>query len=483
MKKNKLSLLLHLPFTLFLLLYTSINAYNIISKPFPFYDWDESIYMQVGREMLQKHSLIPLWQGHPWLEKPPLIPFIFGLTTGFPVQTEVIARLVSLIATIGVLVLVYLWLQKIFKNVWLSTLGVVLTAFNPVFVQRAQVVNGDTFLLIGWLGFLLFASSFWVSFLFLFLGMMSKSLLGFYPALLMIAFHLYRYFFEKKKEELKVIYPILIQMGILSVWYIIMFLMYKGMFLEVHFQDHLLRRVTQSIESHFGQRTFYIDLAVSQYGWFLAVSAASMIYLLYRFLRKKTDSETLLNVFFLAPWFIFLNVTKTKIAWYLYPAVPLFPLLIIYPLSLLKVHKNIMAGITIVCIGYILFTGIVQGNFFKGSYSQYDSYHAIATTARNNCRDLNILVSPTDRQTHDTLKKLGDLLSTTEWYDGHPAMVYYSRVPTVFIYEKNSLAKRISDMKKGECLALEQGDTDSSIQTGNFTLVKSTTPLVLLQKN
>lgn len=482
MKKSKELLTRHLPLILFLVFYFFINAHNIISKPTPFYDWDESIYMQVGREMFQKHSVIPLWQGHPWLEKPPLIPFVFGLTTLLPVQTEVAARLVSLIATIAVLLLIYLWQRRILKKEWLSLLGVVLVAFNPVFVQRAQVVNGDTFLLIGWLGYLLFFSDFWLSFFFLFLGMMSKSLLGFYPALLMTAYYLYRYFFEKKKKELMLIYPVFLQIAILSVWYVLMLLIYKGMFLEMHFQDHLLRRVTQSIESHFGQRTFYIDEAVAQYGWFLLIAAASALYILHRFLKKKIEAETVLYILFLAPWFVFLNVTKTKIAWYLYPAIPLFPLLIIYPLSLFKFGKKIVAGCAIAVIAVVLYTNVLRGDFFKGSYSRFDSYYAIATAARLQCTSLSVLVSPNDRQAHDTLKKLNDLLSTTDWYDGHPAMAYYSEISTTFIYDTDSLARKVETMKKKGCLALEQTD-EKYLRLTDFRFLKTAPPLILLQRN
>ena len=59
--------------------YFCLIAFKIIWHPTPFYDWDESLYIQTGKEMIQnKYFLFPMWQGIIWLDKPPLIPLIYA---------------------------------------------------------------------------------------------------------------------------------------------------------------------------------------------------------------------------------------------------------------------------------------------------------------------------------------------------------------------------------------------------------------------
>ncbi len=103
----------HLSIIFFLFFYFAITSFKLISHPTPFYDWDEAIYAQVGREMVQKKSLIPLWQGQNWLDKPPLTPLIYGLVAALsPFAPEISTRLFTLILSIAVLILVYIFYYR-----------------------------------------------------------------------------------------------------------------------------------------------------------------------------------------------------------------------------------------------------------------------------------------------------------------------------------------------------------------------------------
>src|SRR5580693_2003978 len=42
----------------------------------PLAEWDEGIYAEVSREMLHGSWLVPRWNTHLWLEKPPLMLWI-----------------------------------------------------------------------------------------------------------------------------------------------------------------------------------------------------------------------------------------------------------------------------------------------------------------------------------------------------------------------------------------------------------------------
>ncbi|MBP9690732.1 hypothetical protein KBD81_01490, partial [Candidatus Woesebacteria bacterium] len=70
----------HYPLVIYLVLFSLLFSLKIIEYPSPFFDWDESIYAQVGREMIESKSyFIPLWQGEEWLDKPPLVPLFYGV--------------------------------------------------------------------------------------------------------------------------------------------------------------------------------------------------------------------------------------------------------------------------------------------------------------------------------------------------------------------------------------------------------------------
>jgi len=72
-------------------------------------DWDEATYAQVAHEALHSHRLFDLtWNGAPYVKKPPLL--FWAVTASFRLlgESELAARLPSVIAGIGTLVLIYL---------------------------------------------------------------------------------------------------------------------------------------------------------------------------------------------------------------------------------------------------------------------------------------------------------------------------------------------------------------------------------------
>ena len=108
----------HWPIIIFLSIFFVLIASKLISHPTPFFDWDESIYAQVGREMINKMSLVPLWQGQVWLDKPPLVPFIYGVVMkSFPfILPEVSTRIFTLVVATLLLAMIYTLYFKVIKN-------------------------------------------------------------------------------------------------------------------------------------------------------------------------------------------------------------------------------------------------------------------------------------------------------------------------------------------------------------------------------
>jgi hypothetical protein len=460
----------HLLIIIFLISYFAVTAYKFIAYPTPFYDWDESIYAQVGKEMVQQKSIVPLWQGQYWLDKPPLVPLAYGIVESIvPLKPELSTRLFTLSLTIILFIFIYYFYYKLTKNGFISFLTVVISSFTSIFLQRAQVLNVDTFLFLGWMGYLVFYEHFWLSFLFLAIGVLSKSLLGFYPVILIFGLHFYQ-LFTKSISFSKFIHKsrnLVIQSSILLLWYVGMFLYFKYPFIQAHFLDSMAKRVTASIESHFGKRTFYIDLLFDELKVFAYLSISGTVLIVINFFRKRDIKNTLFLLFFI-PWFLFLNLTKTKINWYLYPVIPQFAFLGVYILSYIKNKKIFLALISLFITGVIIFKNFSTNSFFGAHYSSYDENYELAIYAKEHCKELNVLVDKDSRTTHDTLQKMNLLIGTSEWWGNHPAIVYYSNIHVNFIYNIDEFSRTLNTSLVKTCFIVNE--SDKNVMTEKFLL-------------
>ena len=457
----------HWPLVLFLIFYFSIIAFKLISHPTPFFDWDESIYIQAGKEMIQQKQFItPLWQGTNWLDKPPLVPLIYGIIAKliFISTPEITTRLFSLFISIVVLAFIYVFYNRVFKNQWLSTLTVAITAFTPLFLQRAQTVNLDIFILVGWLGYVLFFNNFFASLFFLFIAVMGKSLIGFYPIALLFIYYSYKYFKKeiKKQEFINVIKKISLQTLILSFWYFIMLFIFGKAFFWQHIIESHFRRVTSSIEFHFGQKTYYITLSIQQMGYFFYLGIIGGITILISFIKNKFSTKEFFISFFLLPWFIFLNLTKTKIFWYLYPAIPLFAFLSIIWIK--RVKNKLLKIFFCFLLLLTLFYQSIKQNILATVYSKPEPYYYLSLYAKDKCQSLDLLINKTSRESFATLDKLGLLITTTKWWGNHPSMVYYFEKKINFYYYTKSFHK---SFKNSGCFVIDKEDMNYLYKSNN----------------
>lgn len=451
----------HFLIFIFLAFYFTIIAYKLIATPTPFFDWDEGINIQVAKEMLNQKSLIPLWQGVPWLDKPPFV-FIFyaSVMKLFPfVIPEISTRLATLIIAIITLIFTYLLYLKACKNKLFSTLTVVVTAFTPIFLQRSQIMNIDIFVLLGWVGYVLFVQNFYLSFIFLAISVLSKSLIGFYPAFIFVVHNLYLFTVKKltKDKFKKVIVKVSLQIVILSAWYIAMLLIFGNSFWKQHIIESHFRRVAYSIESHFGKRTFYLDLFFEQLGLLTWASFLGLLLITWNYLKKKLSEKNLLYALTFVPWFIFLNLTKTKIFWYLYPAIPQFAFLSVYPLTILDKKRLLQYLIGIMLVIMIFYLNFVKINFFTTFYSKPEDYYRLTLIAKDQCNSLDVLVSRNTRETFATLDKMHLLITSSKQWGDHPSMVYYFGKKVNFYYSVEEFEKGISP-SNNNCIMLNKDD-------------------------
>lgn len=465
MKKIYVIIQKHAGVFLFLFFYLLTLSYKLISAPGFFYDWDESLYIQTGREMFEHNFfLFPVWQGQPWLDKPPLIPFLYGavMKIFYFIQPEITTRLFTLIIAVIVLIFVYMLSLKAIKEKSIAFLTVVFTAFTPIFLQRAQIVNLDVFLLLGWLGHILFFDRFWLSVFFLMISILSKSLLGFYPIAIIVFYYLYSFWIKKikKKNLKKILLQLLLHSLIAISWFVLMLIIYKQQFFTQHIIESHFKRVTASIESHFGKRTFYVDLIIQEFGILIWLAIPGMLWLLLQLKQKRTDMRTAYSIYLL-PWFVFLNLTKTKIFWYIYPVIPQFAFLSALPLMFLKKKRILYYASCIFLCLYVGYTVLITRPYLNTLYSGNDPHYPIAFYARQyQCHSLSVIENPGSRKAYDTLSRLNLVITTTNWWGSHPSIVYYYGGKVDFIYSQSTFMRKIPEIfsHKKNCIMVEWND-------------------------
>jgi len=113
----------------------------------PLKNWDEAIYAQVAKEIIQSGDLLTLhWQHADWLEKPPLTFWIMaGLFRVFGIS-EFSARAVSALAGVGVVATIY-GIAKLQRGLVCSLIAVLILLTTFQFVQMSRLVDTDVLLL------------------------------------------------------------------------------------------------------------------------------------------------------------------------------------------------------------------------------------------------------------------------------------------------------------------------------------------------
>lgn len=227
----------------------------------PFYDWDESLYAQIAREVLINKSINTTFNKNPWLDKPPLsYLMIAGVFFGFG-ENETIAR--SLFAVFGIVVLVLLYkLTKLVlshltktENKIVFITPVLITASTPLFLDKATTLNTDILVSTSILGYFLYYKNNLIKTLFLLLGVWSKSVIGFFP--LIIEPVLILKDFKDKKKLLAKTGLLLFQILLGSLWYFYAYAEYGDYFIKSHFFAQIYKRLILPIELHFGNKWFY----------------------------------------------------------------------------------------------------------------------------------------------------------------------------------------------------------------------------------
>lgn len=258
----------------------------------PFYDWDEAIYAQVAKEIIQNHSLKTSFNDHPWLNKPPLSHLLIAFSFLATNYSEFYARLLFALFSLATAFFTFKLAKKLFKDDFVALLSVFFIFGSKIYLERSTILNTDIIIDLAWVGYLFYLDSFWKKTFFLVLGVWSKSLVGFYPLFFDFFYQLLQKKLFSKKGLVTFLKQITIQIFLSSLWYFYAYFNFGSYFLKAHFYDQILKRVEKPIELHaseLGWRYYFYTLWQDQkiLTIFLFLAALIIFYQLI-FHQKKT---------------------------------------------------------------------------------------------------------------------------------------------------------------------------------------------------
>jgi 4-amino-4-deoxy-L-arabinose transferase-like glycosyltransferase len=289
----------------------------------PLTNWDEGIYAEISREMLSSNPLVPHWNYQPWLEKPPLMPWITAIFFRFFGINEFWARAGSAFSGVAIIALLHGWLigKRDALAAWLSTL-ILLSTFG--FLHVCRVGEMDVLLSFGCCVALCGLTAiqdhkfngwylFWAG---LAIALMTKGAACIVLILTALAFSALERWNTKHLGKTFWLGFLLFLLAVLP-WHLYMAHRFGDSFLSEYLGFHVVARATHQIEDHVTHWWYYL--------WVLIISAAPFA-LLYPF----AVSESLRRKEFRA-WSVFalvvvgfFTVIQTRLPHYIAPAYPAF---------------------------------------------------------------------------------------------------------------------------------------------------------------
>lgn len=332
-------------------------------------DWDEAIYSQISKEIVQSGDWVTLHWGHQlWFEKPPLLMWctaafyrVFGIN-------EFCSRIVSALAgivlvgltavigrrlygaTVGILSgLVLITGSEFLFRARFGTTDVLLTLFTflAIYAYLRLQEGNDRWWYLVW-----FAAA---------LAVMTKGAAAvIVPAVLglsvlvdgrMSVVFRARRFWEGSAIAFLIVAP----------WHIAMHAKYGSLFWRNYIGIHVVSRAVAPLSTYYSEgRPFYLSVLQAEFfPWFFLVPFALAIALL-GLLRKEVPQSRIL-LLELALVFGLYSIVRTKFPWYITPLYPALAILVASMLvQALRNSKSIaFCGMTVACCAAALFASPV----------------------------------------------------------------------------------------------------------------------------
>lgn len=333
----------------------------------PLRDWDEATRALVAREIYQTGNwLYPTFQGKPYLLKPPLMDWLIAGSYQLGGVTEFTTRLPGAFFSACGVPLLYLVARELFleRLPAIFSAGVYLTLLPVVRHGRLAMLDGMvvTFFLL--LLFCLLKSrrkAYWAIGIGLCLG-----LITFTKGLLVVPLATIALSFIIADKQLKILKSRYFWLGLIIgnlpiiAWYMAQWQHYGSTFLQVHFQNQGLERISQAVEGHNQPAWFYLlELLKYTLPWFLFWFGG-----LYLAWQKRANSWGALTLIGTVGYLAVISLMKTKLPWYIMPVYPFFAIAVAAQLAeFWKNGRRLPRFLTIILASLVL-VGLIGALYF-----------------------------------------------------------------------------------------------------------------------
>ncbi len=404
-----------------------------------FYDWDEAMYAQIAREMITNRSIWTTFNHQLWFDKPPLTHILLAINFVIFGENEFFARSLMVILGIILLILLFKLAKKLFNNDHSALISVLILAATPIFIERSTILNSDLLVAISWLGYFLYFSKYWKKLFFLTLGVLSKSVLGFYPLLFDFIYHLINY--QKIKINLKNIIKLLFFIIPPSFWYILGYLFFGMKFIEDHFFSQMLKRLYVPIELHFGNKFFYFFALWKNLNFINLFIILGYLLLLIN-LNKEIKKNLIKLIILLStlPFLALLTIMKTKIDWYVIIFLPLICLIVGYLYQ--KINHQLIKKIIFLTIFIFFLVNFAKQTYLlkTNNYQLPEKTQLAICLNKKNINRLAFFVEEQERKNRQFLEAAHYQTTSSFYYGGSPSFVFYLNKPVEFFYSFDKLA-------------------------------------------
>jgi len=292
----------------------------------PLAHWDEGIYAEISRAMLGHSWLVPTWQNHVWLEKPPLMLWITAIFFKFFQVSEFWARIGSALSGIALVGASHWWLAKRggMRAAWFSSLILISTLG---FIRACRVGEMDVLLSLGcflaisgltvvgcgkpnawylfWTGFGLAAITKGGASVVIPLTLAIVAISGRWP---------------RANFRHSFIGGLLLFLAIVLPWHFYMFHLFGSSFIHTYFGWQIFARASAQIEGH--------NTHFCYYAWDLSVSAVPWVFLFpFALISAFKKPEFRAWAIFALTVLVFFTLVQTRLPHYIVPVYAPFAIL------------------------------------------------------------------------------------------------------------------------------------------------------------
>jgi 4-amino-4-deoxy-L-arabinose transferase-like glycosyltransferase len=298
--------------------------------------FDESIYAKVAKNMYESGDLLTLrWRNNSdlWFEKPPLYFILTSYMYSLLDVSEFSTRIVVVIFSFLGLVYTYKLAKIIFNSVYIGLFAVFGLILNVSYLYYSRIGMLDVMLTS-----LIVASIYYfikfnesknrfdlvISGVFIGLGVLTKSIIGFLPLVIVFIYYLILNFGLKKKDYkfLDLVIVGFTALVISAPWHIHMYQVYGDKFVKSYLGYHLIERYSTEIEDKGAPWYFYfVVIRNTMRVWFLFLIPALGLFI-YKFYKKNINYRALILVVSILTTLFLFSSSSSKLKWYIMPIYP-----------------------------------------------------------------------------------------------------------------------------------------------------------------